>query len=378
MKSEHFLKTGSSFYPSTHAEVLDKLPVGTYTVMRDGNGNLFLYQTQGLIVGTKLYGDVEKRAQRVMDTFNDRDVNTGVLLQGDKGAGKTLFAKVLANYALANNMPVILVNQNHKGDGFNSLLQSIKIPCMVFFDEFEKVFSDTKDQNAMLTLFDGSVSSKKLFVVTCNDWMTVSDFMKNRPGRFFYNFIYEGLEEAFIRDYCEDVLEDKSQINAMVAFAASFKSFNFDILKAIVEEMNRYKEPLLTAVKYLNASPMDNRNIYSVLKYKIEKPTFRPGLAGEISYGQRINPYTDTFNFTVFEFKEGQKVEDIEDADDSTEAFYSEGSGDGKQKSVYLKFSPSDLYKVEDGKLFFKNAESSVIIEVKPYKRHDLEQLMKF
>jgi hypothetical protein len=97
-----------------------------------------------------------------------------------------------------------------------------------------------------------------------------------------------------------------------------------------------------------------------------------------VSYGQRINPYTDSFNFTVYEFKEGQKIEELEDDDAYYDPDETGTTSDGKQKNVYLKFGPADLYQVHDGKLFFKNAEAQCVIEVQSFKRHDLEQLMKF
>jgi hypothetical protein len=125
---------------------------------------------------------------------------------------------------------------------------------VILFDEFEKVY-DKDDQEKMLTLLDGVYPSKKLFILTCNDKWRVDSHMRNRPGRIFYSLDFKGLEQDFIIEYCEDNLVNKSHIQGVCRVAAMFDQFNFDMLKALVEEMNRYNESPSESMKMLNAKP---------------------------------------------------------------------------------------------------------------------------
>jgi hypothetical protein len=176
------------------------------------------------------------------------------MLTGEKGSGKTLLAKLLAVTAADSGVPTIVINEPWCGEGFNSFMQMIEQPTVILFDEFEKVY-DKDDQEKMLTLLDGVYPSKKLFVLTCNDKWRVDSHMRNRPGRIFYSLDFKGLEQDFIMEYCADNLDNVEHIASVCRVAAMFDQFNFDMLKALVEEMNRYKETASEAMRMLNAKP---------------------------------------------------------------------------------------------------------------------------
>jgi hypothetical protein len=125
---------------------------------------------------------------------------------------------------------------------------------VILFDEFEKVY-DKDDQEKMLTLLDGVYPSKKLFILTCNDKWRIDNHMRNRPGRIFYSLDFKGLEQDFIIEYCTDNLDNTDQIGSVCRVAAMFDQFNFDMLKALVEEMNRYEETASESMRMLNAKP---------------------------------------------------------------------------------------------------------------------------
>jgi hypothetical protein len=189
----------------------------------------------------------------------DRTTSTGVMLNGEKGSGKTLLAKTLSIEGGLMGIPTIIINAPWTGDVFNKFLQDIEQPTIILFDEFEKVYNN-EDQEAALTLLDGVFPSKKLFVITCNDKWRVNEHMRNRPGRIFYMLDFKGLSPDFIREYCEDNLQNKQYIEKIVEISALFEQFNFDMLKALVEEMNRYNETPQDALKMLNAKPEFNNN----------------------------------------------------------------------------------------------------------------------
>ena len=179
-----------------------------------------------------------------------------------------------------------MVNQPLSGERFNTFIQSIQQPAIFLFDEFEKIYADNDprmrarqaemdmememnvggrhhgaanagsySQDNMLTLLDGTYATKMLFILTTNNKFRVSNHMRNRPGRIFYVIDFTGLKEDFIKEYCQDKLKDQSQIPQVVAVSALFEAFSFDMLQAMVEEMNRYNETPEQVLAFLNARP---------------------------------------------------------------------------------------------------------------------------
>lgn len=246
--------------------VLDKLPSGTYSVNFDMAKGYYLIKADNLCTEGKLYGDVTERAERILNTYDERSKATGVLLVGDKGSGKTMLARRISELAHTkfDNCVSILVNNKYYGEDFNVFLQGIDQPAVVIFDEFEKTYN-MDEQEHLLTVFDGVQSSKKLFLLTCNNQYKVNDFMLNRPGRIYYKFKYNGLDKQFIIDYCTDNLKNIAETKNIIAVSRFFSSFSFDMLKALVEETNRYGESALVAATMLNIDPESDYSIEYVL-----------------------------------------------------------------------------------------------------------------
>lgn len=253
----YFLKSGNRFSVSTKEsmDLHDSLPADTYTVKYDKmQDRFYLEQIEQFLIRGRIYGDSERNCERILSTYTDRPGSTGVMLTGEKGSGKTLLAKMLSVRALSLGIPTIVINQPWCGENFNAFIQMIEQPTVILFDEFEKVY-DREDQEKMLTLLDGVYPSKKLFVLTCNDKWRVNEHMRNRPGRIYYMLDYRGLDNDFIVEYCEENLKNKTHIHSICRIATVFDQFNFDMLKAMVEEMNRYDETPQQVMRLLNARP---------------------------------------------------------------------------------------------------------------------------
>lgn len=195
-------------------------------------------------------------------------------MSGSKGSGKSLLARLVSAECRAVGTPTIVVADMHKGDGFNALLKSIEQPHVLLIDEFDKVYAKAEDQNSLLSILDGINSAQRLTLVTLNDVDKVSDFFKNRPGRFFYRFDYIGLDESFIREYCLDKLVVKGMTDEVVRYSKVFNDFNFDILKALVEEMNRYGETVEQAAQFLNARPEADTSTFEAIDFTLKKASY--------------------------------------------------------------------------------------------------------
>lgn len=264
-----FFRDGNDFRIGNRddLQMSDTLPVGTYR-LDAGLTGLFLTKIEDFITPAKLYGHTREQAVRILNTFRDRPYTTGALLSGTAGSGKTMLSTLVSEMALKEDVITIVINRPFAGEEVNAFLSSIKQPAIIIFDEFEKVFN-AETQNKLLTLLDGTFKSKKLFILTVNDTTKVNRYMTNRPGRLFYALEFHGLDKDFIKEYCDDKLINKGNTLGVIMASQFFWEFSFDMLQALVEEMNRYGENATQAMKMLNMRPLNSSSgSYEVHLYK--------------------------------------------------------------------------------------------------------------
>jgi hypothetical protein len=249
-----YIKEGDSFWPvaEENMDIHKTLGPHAYEVMAHPQRGFYLQKVSSFQIPAKLYGDIDKTSERILNTYSQRKGTTGVLLDGLKGSGKTMLAKLVSAKAAERlGIPTILVGAAYGGPAFIKLLKDIGESVLIF-DEFEKLYDNEKgEQNELLSLFDGVFTSRSLILVTCNSSYRVSEFFKNRPGRIYYSLHFDGLGADFIKDYCEDRLNEKKYISKIQDLAGLAGNYSFDMLQALVEEMNRYKESPVEAMKFL-------------------------------------------------------------------------------------------------------------------------------
>lgn len=258
-----YARMGNQFRPvpvsATH--FVPNLDVGVYVINRDMQGPFFEHAIDFGEPG-RVYGNANARADRILNTFKNREGGLGVLCVGEKGSGKTMLSKIIAHRAgLELGIPTIIINTPLEGDDFYKMISSLP-SAVVLFDEFEKVYPEDEDQAKILTLLEGVYSSKKLFMFTANRRYKLNEYMLNRPGRIFYYFEYNTLEREFITEYCEENLKDKSQMDSVLSASSIIGGFNFDMLKSMVEEMNRYNESAKEVMEVLNIRPVTSQVAY--------------------------------------------------------------------------------------------------------------------
>lgn len=271
-KKMNVINTGCDYeiYNDSEIKTFNLLPTKIYTIEFHKMRGFYLKEYDGLDVKEKVYGVHETKINKVMNSFNKFERSLGVILSGDKGIGKSLFSKMLANECLKRNIPVLLVNTYFPN--IASFIDSIHQEVMVLFDEFDKSFGEVQageghasPQTELLTLFDGiSTGDKRLYVITCNSLQKLNDYLVNRPGRFHYHFRFSYPNEEEIKTYLEDKLSEEyyGEIQSVVMFSKKV-DLNYDCLRAIAFELNNgstFKEAIedLNIINFNAALPRYN------------------------------------------------------------------------------------------------------------------------
>ena len=299
-----FTRVGNVFRPVGNSQsIITNLPPKTFVVQQDQQG-LFLTETEDMVVPSKIYGtNPIHRVTRIMTTYNDRSNSTGILLTGTKGSGKTMLCKLISSEFRRAGLPTIIVSNGVDVEKLVTFLSELSESLLVF-DEFEKVFRNN-DQEKLLNLFDGLNSIKKMFIFTSNSVGSISPFLLNRPGRIYYHYHYDNIDEATIREYCEINLITKTEyIEDIVALGRDYATMNFDIIQAVVEEVNRFDETPAQVIKHLNVKKfMNERAVYKLVSI-FDKTTNMPlqYTNGVVSNGYPID-ITDEYCSISISFK---------------------------------------------------------------------------
>jgi hypothetical protein len=243
------------------------LPPNIYTVVLEHSKPPMLKKLDEFTVPDILYGDVSQKTDKVIQSFKRRKTSTGVLMVGAKGSGKSLLARNIALTLLRQGVPTIVVPHDIISATVSDFIDSIDTECVVLFDEFDKATRQHTDEygnssiavpqvsDSLLSLFDGISPRKKLYILTANDIDRVNKQLLNRPGRVYYRFEFNGLDESAIRSYCAEQLKDQTQVQDIITIASLVHQFSFDMLKALVEECNSFHIEPKEACKVLNIAP---------------------------------------------------------------------------------------------------------------------------
>lgn len=216
----------------------------------------YLSETNEFTLPERVYGDVTKNIAHFFKSFCLNNRNLGTLLVGERGSGKTITLKGMAQEAIRLGMPVIIINQPYRGDMFISFLTNLKQECLICFDEFCKTYSElaphgnnfaSKAQDSILQILDGAnSSSKKMYVFTVNDLNLLSPYLQDRPGRVRYVIRFKHMEVDTVADYVKENLKNftDDHLNAFIHMALAHTDqkvgLNFDSMSNFVLEMNQF------------------------------------------------------------------------------------------------------------------------------------------
>ena len=231
--------------------ISEKLNGGFYVLHQNMSG-FYLEAADKFDLPKKIYGTTKDRATRILKTYRAREGKSmGVMCSGKPGTGKTVLSKLAASMAVGDGMPVIIIRQPFSGPQMSSFLEELPSKCMMFVDEIEKVYDNEASRHWLLSVLDGTVLSKHLWMTTCNN-PDIGEAFQNRPGRIRYHYRFEGMEIDLIRGMITENVKNIKLRKLVYDSAIKIPELTPDVLYAIIEEANIHGEDPREFLDFLN------------------------------------------------------------------------------------------------------------------------------
>ena len=220
------------------------------------------------VLPNKIYGDTSI-INRWLKGYTNTNKNTGIVLSGIKGSGKTLLSKKLA---IDSGLPVIIIDKPFDSSDFVSFITNPEFGNVcIFIDEFEKVYNRESNTTPLLSILDGAFNTHNLFVFTCNEMYT-NEYLNNRPSRIKYRSHFESLDSAIVDEVIDDLLINKQHSESIKKVLEQIGITTFDLLITLIKEVDLFNESAIEVVRYLNVK----RDSFQVTVDEIWKGQFVP------------------------------------------------------------------------------------------------------
>jgi len=243
-----WIKANNELSLAPKVNTLDKLPKGTYYVRYDQFKGFYLEMVDDFVLPEKIYGDTSI-INRWLKGYNNTNKNTGIVLSGIKGSGKTLLSKKLA---IDSGLPVIIIDKPFDSSDFVSFITNPEFGNVcIFIDEFEKVYNRESNTTPLLSILDGAFNTHNLFVFTCNEMYT-NDYLNNRPSRIKYRSHFESLDSTIVDEVIDDLLINKQHSDSIKKVLEQIGIITFDLLITLIKEVDLFNESAIEVVRYLN------------------------------------------------------------------------------------------------------------------------------
>lgn len=240
-----FLKVGNniSFKFSTDGLECDLTPGMVYNIKVDRfTESITLEESGELPLPSKVYCTErdERFIEKVVNSYNLSDNGfTGVMLAGLKGSGKTVMAKLIANYS---GLPIINIDKSIRPHILKNLVGKLGDTSVCFlFDELDKLLEDY-DDSVLLQILDGSdTKGKHMILFTCNNTEDISEYLIDRCSRIRYWRKFEEMSPSLIIEVLNDKLDNKAEVKSLTDFIKdNFEVCSFDNIASFAKEVNEY------------------------------------------------------------------------------------------------------------------------------------------
>lgn len=239
---------GNFYIPQQAIKAVDSIPQGTYYVRFNPQIGYYLEQIENFNLPSKIYGNTEV-VNRWLTSYYANARNTGIILTGIKGSGKTLLSK---KCAIDSGLPIIIIDTPYSDPDFVSFITNPELgDVCIFIDEFEKVFNENGSEDALLTILDGAFNTHNLFIFTCNQ-MHTNAYLTNRPSRIRYRIHFESLPDEVVDEVIADLLQHKEHVESVKSVLTAIGVITFDLLITLIKEVDLFNEPATVIAPYLN------------------------------------------------------------------------------------------------------------------------------
>lgn len=248
-------REGDLYFLTDTSQCMDVLDKGVYKVQKHPQRGLYLKSISSQFAfGYKVYDVQDKFIARVEKTYAETTGNIGIILNGLRGTGKSVTAKLIAN---ALELPVIVVPEFY--EDLPSFINDIHHDVIVFIDEYEKLYSDWKT-TSVLSVMDGVLSTqyRRFFLLTTNDLHVDSNLLQ-RPTRIYYVKTFDNIGSEAFDNILDDMLKYPEYRTDIIKFAGELSMITMDLVKAIIQEVNIHKE-----------SPFEFKDIFNVRSFSNE------------------------------------------------------------------------------------------------------------
>ena len=185
-------------------ETVDHVPAAIYTFVvtfsPSGVSYSLEYRGAKLPVPDQRYGDHEEKVRTLVNDYDRVNPPFGAIACGLKGAGKSILFNDASNRLVASGTPVIQIESNIAVEHLRFLIKVIG-PCVLYFDEFGKIYGKREERESLLTFFSDASLTGCVWFLCGNSEVEFSDFILNLPGRFRYRFNMKSLPRSALTDF---------------------------------------------------------------------------------------------------------------------------------------------------------------------------------
>lgn len=245
----------------------DHLPAGVYNLEVEshpmtGTKLKFVRHADRYSLPEKRFGARNRHLARVRADYDITNPALGVLLKGLKGSGKSMFAEELGNHIVGMGLPVLQIEQAFDLDILRVALSMIG-PCMLYFDEFGKIYQEEESRAKLLALFSDSTLNGVLFVITGNSDEEFTDALMNRPGRFRYRLHFKGLTVDDVVEVAEHYHVPQQLHMGLIRYVAK-NVISYDMLITVCTLIREFKneEEVREYLSILNVPEWEYPNLH--------------------------------------------------------------------------------------------------------------------